>query len=337
MEQVERQESQIPEATLEQTNWHLLLGMLLKALLGFVGIIVQTEVNLARKPLKLDILLIRRDEPFWTEAQFARLPDGIRQRSEPNILCEFKYTESLNRDALVQALNYETLYRIENELKDTQLATFVVSAKTPQRKFLAEYGYTKSEMSGVYRTTTAGWNRVGLIVLNELSDEAHNAFFKCFASRKNARKAAFGLLERLDGTIGTAAVWEIVAGLRSLFAEAEEKMMNEIVVTPEYVQSLGAGIRRMIINTMTPKERLEGLAPEERVEGLAPEERLEGLSPEEIVAQFDAEDLLARMDSAVIEAFLRQRAAVVQKKDTKVSSTSKKPKSRKPRNKHSSA
>lgn len=40
MAQIEESTSKPPESTLEQTNWHLLLGMLLKALLGIVGIIV---------------------------------------------------------------------------------------------------------------------------------------------------------------------------------------------------------------------------------------------------------------------------------------------------------
>ena len=100
----------------DQTDWHRLLGALLQALLTAVGIIVQIEVPLVRKALKLDILLLRRQGRNWTAAQFERLPDGIRQPHESQILCEFKYTESVNHDALVQALAYELLYRIDNRL-----------------------------------------------------------------------------------------------------------------------------------------------------------------------------------------------------------------------------
>lgn len=297
-------------ASSESTHWHLILGMLLKALLEAVGITVQMEAPVTRKPLKLDILLIRHAEPGWTAEQQARLPDGIRQRREPNILCEFKYTESVNRDALVQALNYETLYRLGNELPERAIATFVVSGKTPSRKFLTEYGYVPSELPGIYRTPTAGWSRVELLVLNELQNEPYNAFFKCFASRKTARKAAFALLEHLDGSMGPAAVWEIVAGLRSLFAEAEEETMTTVTVTPEYVQSLGAGIRRMIVNTLTPEERLAGVAPKELLERLTPKERLEGLAPKERLEGLAPEELLANLDPAVIEAYLRGQAVV---------------------------
>ncbi len=283
----------------EPTAWHLILGMLLKALLETVGITVQLEVPVTRNPQKIDILLLRRTGRGWTPEQFVRLPDGIRQRSEPNILCEFKYTESVNLDVLVQALQYEAHYRHGNGIKQAAIATFVVSAKTPQAEFLIEYGYAPSELPGVYRSRIAGWRRVELLVLNELSTEPYNAFFKCFASRKAARKAAFSLLEHLDGSLGPATVWEIVAGLRSLFAEVEERTMNPINITPEYVQSLGAGIRRMIVNTLTPEERLAGLAPQERLAGLAPQERLAGLTPEE---------LLATLEPAVIQAYLQRQA-----------------------------
>jgi hypothetical protein len=48
-----------PVGIAEPTHWHLILGMLLKALLEAVGVTVQIEAPVTRKPLKLDILLIR--------------------------------------------------------------------------------------------------------------------------------------------------------------------------------------------------------------------------------------------------------------------------------------
>jgi hypothetical protein len=55
-----------------------------------------------------DILLIRRNQQGWTEAQRNLLPDGIRDTQADHVLIEFKYSESVNQDALFQALTTGT-------------------------------------------------------------------------------------------------------------------------------------------------------------------------------------------------------------------------------------
>ena len=56
-------------------------------------------------------------------------------------------------------------------------------------------------------------------------------------------------------------------------------MMNEIVVTPEYVQSLGAGIRRMIINTMTPLRQRAALAQKDKTKVSSANKKPKGRKP----------------------------------------------------------
>lgn len=129
------------------TDWHVLLGGVQQPLLTPVEITVETELLATQKPPRIDILLLRRKGKFWTPEQQARLPDGIRQSYANHILCEFKYTQSVNKATLVQALLYDQLYRMARNLKRQAVQTFVVSARTPQRDVLAHFGYTADRVT----------------------------------------------------------------------------------------------------------------------------------------------------------------------------------------------
>jgi len=54
------------EKTDSKTQWHELLGTFLKGLLLPVNIHVDTEAKVMRESPRVDILLLRRDEPKWT-------------------------------------------------------------------------------------------------------------------------------------------------------------------------------------------------------------------------------------------------------------------------------
>jgi hypothetical protein len=287
-----------PAAARSQIAWHRLLGAVLEALLTPVGISVQTEVPITSDPPRADILLLRRAGPTWTAEQRDRLPDGVRASSASHILLEFKYSESVNGAALLQALAYDYFYRQTQRLKATVVQTFVVSAKTPRQRVLHQFNYSPTETPGLYRSSDALLQRVPLLVLNGLSDEPHNAFVKCFASQREEKSAAFGVLEQVEVRRTSGELEELLEGLWTLWFGPKGLEMQEIEITPEMVRSVGKRWRQFTLAGLTPEERLAGLAPEERLAGLAPEERLAGLAPEE---------RLAGLDPAVVEAWLRQQ------------------------------
>jgi hypothetical protein len=81
--------------------------------------------------------------------------------------------------------------------------------------------------------------------------------------------------------------------LDETLAESEPMKTPAFAITPEYLRTLGAGMRREIIATLTPED-LKNLAPETRqrlLANLSPAERLAGLDP------------------ALIEAYLHQQQA----------------------------
>ena len=274
-----------------KTQWHRLLGTLLEETLSPVGITVQTEIPIMSNPPRADILLLRREqEEGWTPAQYGRLPDGVRDSSAKHILLEFKYTESINRKALLQALGYDIFYKLAQRLNDGDVQTFLLSARKPRAEFMQTFGYQVKNKRGVYHSTNPILAHLVILSLNELEADGHNAFVKCFASRKREKEDAFDVLEgeKLD-----VSSYRFVTGLRRYWFDAQGEDQMDVELTSEQVFALGKGWSDMMLAMMTPEERLAGLQPEERLAGLQPKERLAGLQPKERLAGLTQEEIEA--------------------------------------------
>lgn len=255
-----------------RVQYHRLLGSGLRLNLAAVEVNVSTESSILSESPRVDILLLRREGPAWTEAQRARLPDGIRDSSAAHVLIEFKYTESVTEDGILQAAAYDLFYRQVQKLSGDQTLPVVLSAKTPQRSRLAKWGYEESER-GVFRTNLPFVGRVMLLTLNRLPTRSNNAIVKLFASRDQERDAGFASLDRsvLEESIDLHAY---VLGLSQIFNAEGELDMAE-VITPEKVLEYGKRIRELVFETGTPEERMAGLGLEERLAGLTSKERRE--------------------------------------------------------------
>jgi hypothetical protein len=274
------------------TQWHRLLGKLLEELLTPVGITVYTDFPVMSDPPAADILLLRRQGSRWTSAQRDRLPDGVRDCTARHILLEFKYTESLNEMALRQALAYDTFYKRIQKLKDVDVQTFLLSAKTPNAQFLAEFGYRRSEQPGVYYSQNQLVQLLPILSLNELRNEAHNVFVRFFASQRQQKAAAFDGVRNVDQKLLVGRLQMFLVGLRLYWFEREDEM-KEKELTVDQVLAIGETWGKWFLDSLPPEKLLAGLAPEERLAGLAPEERLAGLAPEERVAGLAPQERLA--------------------------------------------
>ena len=168
----------------QRRQWHQAFGDVLEFLLTPVKINVLTDLPVLASPPKMDILILRNEGPGWTGEQRARLPHGIRDVRASQIVLEFKKTESFNEAAVKQALIYETLHLANQGLKQEEVATFVVSSQTPQKKTLAALGYEATDHHGVFRSRFPILERIILISLNDLADTSFNAAFKIFASKR---------------------------------------------------------------------------------------------------------------------------------------------------------
>jgi hypothetical protein len=262
--------------------WHRLLGTLLEELLSPVGIEVYTDFPLMSEPPEADILLLRRETAQWTTEQLLRLPDGIRHSQASHILIEFKYTESVNEAAILQTLGYDTFYKRIKQLTAADVQTCLVSAKTPHADTLTEWGYVGTEFAGVYRSQERCLRQIMLLLLNELSAEPHNAFIKCFASRRSEKRKAFATLGHSCLDFLTSKLEWFMAGLQKYwFSEIGEEFMKQ-QVTSEQMMELG----KEWIDAYLAK-----LPVAERLAGLSTKERLVGLKPQEVLSQFDPAEL----------------------------------------------
>jgi hypothetical protein len=223
------------------------------------------------KPPEADILLLKRDQAGWTPAQRALLPEGIRDSQASHVLLEFKYTESVSEDALLQSLGYDSFYRRIQQLTRTEVQTVLVSAKTPQPATLKHLGYQATAWPGVYRSRKVLVQRIMLISLNELANLPHNAFFKCFASRLAEKRKAFATLKQasLVPWITTPLNWFLEGLWKYWFAITErgdKTMQTEL--TPEQVTKMGKQWGEIFLSRLTIEERLAGVQVEELEEYL---------------------------------------------------------------------
>jgi hypothetical protein len=257
---------------------HHLLGSGMEMSLATVHVLVKTESSVLSDSPKVDMLLVQREGRTWNDAQRARLPDGVRDSAAANILVEFKYTESVTEDGLLQAAAYDLFYRRAQRLAKEQALPVVLSAKTPQKSRLAKWGYEEWQR-GVYRSNMPILRRVMLLALNRLPPRSNNAYVKLFASREQEREAAFASLDK-SVLADSVDMHAYVLGLRQALNVKGELDMAE-VLTPEKVLEYGKKIRQLIFETGTREERLAGLSPDEVMPMFSPEERLAGLNAEE--------------------------------------------------------
>lgn len=246
-----------------RVQYHRLLGSGMRLNLAAVQVNVTTESSILSESPRVDILLLRREGPAWTDPQRARLPDGICDSKAAHILIEFKYTESVNEDGILQAAAYDLFYRQVQKLSREQTLPVVLSAKTPQRSRLAKWGYEESER-GVFRTGLPFVGRVMLLALNRLPAHSNNAIVKLFASRKQERDAGLASLDR-NVFAESTELHAYVLGLSQTLSVKGELNMAE-VLTPEKVLEYGKRIRELVFETGTLEERLAGLSFKERRE-----------------------------------------------------------------------
>jgi len=280
----------------QKTSWHRLLARLLEIVLSEVEIDVQPNVSVMTEPPEADILLLRRKTPQWTAAQRARLPDGIRNTDASHILIEFKYTQSFNEQALSQAVGYDFFYKHAKKLPPIEVQTVLLSARKPHSDTLTYLGYQPTEYPGVYRTQTPVIRKVLLLSLNELSNEPHNVWIKCFASRKTVKKQAFKKLQQLGFvSIANELKWFISGLMQLWFGTGEEKMTIEF--TPEEVTEFGKQLGNVWLADLTVDDMLSRFGREEVLSHFKPVDRLAGLKPEEMLSYFKPE---------IIEEYLKQ-------------------------------
>ncbi len=278
------------------TPWHRLLGKLFELLLTPLGVTVSVEFKLMSDPPRGDILLLRRQQPRWTIEQLAYLPDGIRHSQASDILVEFKYSESLTAQTIAKVLSYDTLYRDTQEVPSHQVESFILCSKTPRSALLKDYGYRPTPWPGVYQSDNILLKNVKLLLLNDLSNEPHNAFVKCFASRSEVVQMAFKVL---DLGHWTNKLWGFLLGLKDFLAKKGVIMTKIKEITPEYIMEIGEKMFEGMLASMPAEEVLARYKPADKMfeailARMPAKEVLSHYKPEEVLSQYKPEEVLSR-------------------------------------------
>lgn len=260
------------------TQWHQIFAWILSELLTEVDINVQPELPLGEQPPQVDIVLLQLlGHKRWTAAQRERLPDGIRHSLAQHILIELKMTESFGRKAVLQALVYDSLYRwVNDKLSSKAVQTFIVVSKTPRPKRRAWYGYQPSQWPGVYHSDNVLLQQIPLLVLNELSNEPHNLFFKLFGSQLKAKR------EAVEGVHqwwwGAQLRTKLLQGLNKLFnvwTLRGGRIMGELTV--EDLKNAGPEDVKLVVSIMLSDETTQTWFEElPQSQRLGEERRIEG-------------------------------------------------------------
>lgn len=162
-----------------------------------------------------------------------------------------------------------------------------------------------------YHSANPLLHHILLLVLNELAFVQHNAFIQCFASQRRIREQAFRLLAQMDWQTVSDTFWDFFTGLRTTMTVKGVTMDNEIVsnvLTPEVVMETGKQMRKALLANLTPQEIQQLLANNEQIRkqilaSTSPGERLAGIPAEERLAGLNMEELATLLHQ--IEAYLR--------------------------------
>jgi hypothetical protein len=241
-----------------KTPWHRIFSFVLQELLTPLKIEVHSDFQIMAKPPEADVILIRRKDHVWTDEQRNHLPDGIRDNQASRNILEFKYTESFSKSAMIQTLCYDWLYKQtqKESLICDDIATYMILSKTPVKTMLEKFGYTVTDKPGVYKTKNEVCSLITLIILNELSDEQHNAFVKCFASKKIEKEKAFSVLRSIDFSSYSIDLTDALRGLFNiLFGQTKEGVTMEMM-SPEKVMELGRKFSGLFLSNLSTEERL---------------------------------------------------------------------------------
>ena len=123
------------------------------------------------------------------------------------------------------------------------------------------YGYQLGGQAGVYHSHNPILAHLPVVVLNELSDEPHNAFVKCFASRSGERQRAFARLYQWEMMALPQSWWWFVSGLRQVMQVKGANETMKLEVTAEDVLNLGEELKTKLLESIPPEEVLAQYQP----------------------------------------------------------------------------
>ena len=273
-----------------RTWWHPLLARLLDHCLAS-GYRVLEEVLVGKLPLRLDILLIRRDAGQLSAARRQDV-DVLLPLLNRFTLIQFKGpTDALQRGDLAQLIGCAFQWHSQ-QLEpiphgDMSLVVLAPTVNEAVREELQLFGCRidahEPGIFGVSGMPFAMW-LVETDVMAERGQPILSLVSRVFL-RDPER-----IMVQLTHTGHVDLLCYMLQQVQQFRKLGEDFAMQH--KDSEYLGEVEAELRTAVLEAMPPEERLRGLRPEDVLRGLPPEERLRGLPPEERLRGLPPEERL---------------------------------------------
>lgn len=261
-----------------RTWWHPLLARLLDHALA-TAYSVWEEVLVGRLPLRVDILLVRREAGELSETSRRDLSVLLPLLSRFTLI-EFKGpTDALERGDLAQLLGCAFLWHSQQEASIPQAEiSLIVLAPSVNEAFRGELhalGWQIGEHeAGVHRITGGPFTTwlVETDVMAKLGQPVLALMSRVFLKDHER------IIEQLTRTGHGLLLCYVLQQIEQFRGMGEEFAMQH--AGTEYMGELEDELQTAVLETIPVEKRLQGVPPEERLRGLSPEEVLRRFSPE---------------------------------------------------------
>ncbi len=240
-------------------DWHRLFGLALIDFFAGSPFVVELEKDLSLKQQFLDVVILRKREGEFS----GRLPDGLDNLADHNLLSYKSMQEALDDWTLDELIGYYVNYRkqVSPSLNDLlpmdRFRLYGVSTRFPQK--LANQVEMEEIQPGVYEVVW-GTHRIRVMVLNEIPEGEQNALWNLFSAVR-------------EKVVSAAAHYRNDASnLSSIINDLFKNYQLEGLVMPYTMEDYQRDVARRYLDQLPPEERVKGLSLEERLKGLSPEE-----------------------------------------------------------------
>jgi hypothetical protein len=212
----------------KKSTAHKCFADIFKTSLTPLNIEVKSEYTVEKKPVRMDVLIIRK-EKYWTKEQLTYIPDGLRETQCKHIILELKRTESINIHSTRQIISYLTRYLDIQSLPEDDVQPCLISAMTPQKQTMENLDYEPTKLSGVYESKNVLAGNLKLLSANDLSDAPHNVWIKLFASKKKEKLSALTQLMLSYKNKLSEALSKVVMTILNYWHQEGEYTMEELM------------------------------------------------------------------------------------------------------------
>ncbi len=294
---------------LPATPWHPLFALVIK---WFAPKNRETfsEVPLSRLPLRLDILVVEREDatvpssplsdielpaaPIFGAHKFRSIFDYLRKHT----LIEYKgVTDDLEPADVFTLMAYASLYMRERSVFEPNEICLMVVADRISKPFIEQVecmgGELKAVGNGLYQGHLGGLP-LHAVELREAyksgpSERLMYAFTRAFLEDHgpiklldNDELAVYRLfvehVQQLRGNRASMQMKDLDLAVKSY-----EDALNDLIAMATPEQCLARLTPEQCLARLTPEQRLAGLAPEQCMAQFTPEQRVAGLAPEQVL------------------------------------------------------